>query len=90
MDIGFALLPAFRRQGYAREAASATLEYARGVLGRGRIAAITSPDNEASAKLLQGLGFRFERMIRLASDATELRLFVSESEERGRAGGRPG
>jgi RimJ/RimL family protein N-acetyltransferase len=44
----------------AREAAAATLDYGRRVLGLGRIVAITSPDNEASIRVLETLGLRFE------------------------------
>jgi RimJ/RimL family protein N-acetyltransferase len=77
-DLGFSLLPAWWSKGYAYEAASAVMRHARGVLGVGRILAITSVDNESSIKLLGKLGFRFERMIRLGDDTTELRLFASE------------
>jgi RimJ/RimL family protein N-acetyltransferase len=77
-DLGFSLLPAWWSKGYAHEAASAVMRHARGALGVGRILAITSVDNESSIKLLGKLGFRFERMIRLGEDATELRLFASE------------
>jgi RimJ/RimL family protein N-acetyltransferase len=44
----------------AREAAAATLDYGRRVLGLGRIVAITSPDNEASIRVLETLGLRFD------------------------------
>jgi RimJ/RimL family protein N-acetyltransferase len=54
------------------------LEHARGLLGIGRILAITSVDNESSIRLLGKLGFRFERMVRLGDDPTELRLFASK------------
>jgi RimJ/RimL family protein N-acetyltransferase len=78
-DLGFSLLPAWWSKGYAHEAASAVMQQAHGPLGLGRILAITSVDNEPSIKLLRKLGFRFERMVRLGDDPTELRLFASES-----------
>jgi RimJ/RimL family protein N-acetyltransferase len=77
-DIGFAFLPKFWAKGYAYEAAAAVLAYGKTALGLNRIVAITSPDNHASARLLEKLGLRFERTIRLSKDAEEVRLFVSE------------
>jgi RimJ/RimL family protein N-acetyltransferase len=77
-DLGFSLLPAWWSKGYAYEAASGVMQHARGPLRLGRILAITSVDNESSIKLLGKLGFRFERMIRLGDDPSELRLFASE------------
>ena len=76
-DLGFSLLPAYWSMGYAFEAASAVMRHARGTLRLGRILAITSVDNESSIRLLGKLGFRFERLIRLGDDTTELRLFSS-------------
>lgn len=78
VDIGFAFLPEYRTKGYAHEAASATMEYGKDALGLKRIVAITSPDNEASGKLLEKLGLRFEQMIRLSENAEEVRLFSSD------------
>ena len=75
-DIGFAFLPAYWAKGYAVESAAAVMNYAREVLGLTRIVAITSPDNEASAKLLGKIGLRFERMIKLSEDAEEVKLFT--------------
>lgn len=77
-DLGFSLLPAYWSQGYALEAAAAVMRDARRRLGLGRVLAITSPDNDPSIRLLGRLGFRFERMMRLAEDAAEVRLFVNE------------
>jgi len=78
VDLGFALRPAFWGRGYAFEAASAVLAHARGPLGRRRIVAITSLENEASIQLLGKLGFRFERVARFTEGGDELRLFASE------------
>jgi len=77
-DIGFAFLPAYWSKGYAVESAAAVMNYAREVLGLTRIVAITSPDNEASAKLLGKIGLRFERMIKLSEAAEEVKLFTPE------------
>jgi RimJ/RimL family protein N-acetyltransferase len=76
-DLGFAFMPQFRGQGYAVESAQAVLDYARKVLGMQRVVAITSPDNDDSIKLLQRIGFRFERMVRLADGDEEVRLFAA-------------
>ena len=76
VDIGFAFLPAFRRNGYAYESATAMLEYAKDVLEIERIVAITSLDNENSGKLLEKLGLRFDKIIRLPNDDKESRLYV--------------
>ena len=75
-DIGFAFLPAYWSKGYALESAAAVMNYAREVLGLPRIVAITSLDNEASAKLLEKIGLRFERLIKLSEDAEEVKLFT--------------
>jgi RimJ/RimL family protein N-acetyltransferase len=80
VDLGFAFLPGFRGQGYAYEAAAATLAYGRSVLGLKRIVAIANPDNHASAGLLEKLGFRFERMLSLTKD-DQVKLFVSDRKE---------
>jgi RimJ/RimL family protein N-acetyltransferase len=77
VDIGYAFLPAYWSKGYASEAAAAVLDYAKTVLRLQRIVAITSPDNQSSIKLLQKLGMRFDKMIRLSEDDHEVQLFVS-------------
>lgn len=76
VDIGYAFLPEFRSQGYAIEAARATLDFARDTLKMDRILAIVTPDNERSIHLLSKLGLKFERMIVMPNDAVELKLFV--------------
>ena len=77
-DIGFAFLPKFWARGYAYESADAVMAYGKTVLGLNRIVAITSPDNYASGRLLEKLGLRFERIIHLLNDASEVRLFASD------------
>lgn len=76
VDVGFALLPAHWRRGYAAEAAAAVIEHGRTRLGLKRIVAITSPDNVASIALLEKLGLKFEAMIRLGDDPREVRLLA--------------
>lgn len=77
-DIGFAFMPEFWSKGFAFEAASAALQDARERLKLSRILAITSLDNEASIKLLERLGFRFESVIRLSEDREQVKLFTKD------------
>ena len=60
-DIGFAFLPDFWNKGFAFEAAAAVLNDARKRMKLDRVLAIVNPDNEPSIRLLEKLGFRFER-----------------------------
>jgi RimJ/RimL family protein N-acetyltransferase len=76
VDLGFAFLPEYRAQGYAYESAAAVLAYGQSVFSLKRIVAITSPDNDRSAKLLEKLGFTFEKMIQLPDDEGEVKLFA--------------
>ena len=75
VDVGFAFLPDYWSRGYAFEAAAAVINYGKEVLGLRRIVAITSLDNEASIKLLEKLGLKFEGLIKLGEDQREVRLF---------------
>jgi len=79
-DIGFAFLPPYRSQGYAREAAGAVLAYGRDQLGLTRLLAIVNPSNEPSIRLLERLGFSYESMVRLTPASPELKLFASNVE----------
>src|SRR5271154_4488596 len=74
-DVGFAFLEQFWSKGYAVESAAAVLAHARAILNLERVVAITSPDNGKSIGVLEKIGFRFARAIRLAADTPELRLF---------------
>lgn len=76
VDIGFSIRRKFWRKGFAHEAAVAVLDYGRSALKLPRIVAITAPDNNSSMKLLEKLGLRFEKMIRLPGQTAETRLFV--------------
>ncbi|MCG8425620.1 MAG: GNAT family N-acetyltransferase [Proteobacteria bacterium] len=77
VDVGFAFLPPFRRQGYGFESASAVIGHGRAVLGLDRIVAVTQPDNVGSIHLLEKLGLHFERMVKVSDDGQECKLFVS-------------
>ena len=77
VDLGFAFLSRFWAQGYATESASAVMSYGTKDLGIPRIVAITSQDNPASARLLEKLGFRFERMAQLTAGAAEVKFYAS-------------
>jgi RimJ/RimL family protein N-acetyltransferase len=75
VDLGFALLPRFRGAGYAFEAAAGVMRYAGATLRLPRVVAITALDNERSARLLQKLGFRYERLIPYPGEEEPVRLF---------------
>ena len=79
VDVGFAVHPAFRHQGYAFEAAEAVIRHGREVLGLQRIVAIVSPDNHASIKLLRRLGLQYERNVRASDVDRETALFTPEA-----------
>jgi ribosomal-protein-alanine N-acetyltransferase len=78
VDIGYALLPRYWSKGYAVEAARATKAYAKDVVGLQRIVAIVDPTNEASMRVVEKLGFRYEKMVRLSADDIDLKLFGVE------------
>ena len=77
-DIGFAFVPEFWAQGYAAESAVAVMDYGKSALGMQRILAVTASDNSGSIALLEKIGLRFERMIKLPDDDDEIKLFSSE------------
>ncbi len=76
-DLGYAILSRYCGHGYAHEAASATLTYAREQLAVGRILAITAMENPASIRLLEKLGFEFEEVRQLPGIAAQSRVFSS-------------
>jgi RimJ/RimL family protein N-acetyltransferase len=73
-DIGFAFLPEFEGKGYGFESANAMMKYGRERLGFSEVLAITTLDNEASGKLLEKIGFAFDKNIDTPEGET-LRLF---------------
>jgi RimJ/RimL family protein N-acetyltransferase len=75
VDVGFSILERFCRQGYTYEAAVAVMDYGRNVLGLPRIVGVTAPDNRASIHLLEKLGLKLQRRIRLPGYGPESLLF---------------
>lgn len=60
-DIGFAFLPEHNGKGYAREIAKAVIDYWFQKLQLERVLAIVLPENFSSIRLLEKLGFRYEK-----------------------------
>jgi [ribosomal protein S5]-alanine N-acetyltransferase len=75
VDMGFAMLERHSGRGYAGEAARRVVRHAREDLGLTRLAGITQPDNAASIALLEKLGMRFERTLRLPGETVDLNLY---------------
>lgn len=73
-DIGFAFLPAYGKNGYALEAASAVLDSMRKAGQTKKVNAITVPENTNSTRLLVKLGFGFEG--KFIHDEEELDLYT--------------
>lgn len=76
VDVGFAYLPQFVGQGYATEAARATLHYGRTVLGLKRIVAITAPDNASSIKVLRKIGLHHTSTLKVSGYQSDSLLFT--------------
>jgi len=74
-DLGFAFLEQHWRKGYAVEASAGVLEHAR-ELGLTHILAITALDNRGSIAVLEKLGFRYDKTIRLPTHDADSRLFT--------------
>lgn len=74
-DIGFSLLPDYRGQGYAGEAAIEILRHARDDLGLKRLTALVSPQNIPSIGLIEKLGLKFDRFITMPGDEEEISLY---------------
>ena len=75
VDIGYAFLPKFWSKGFAVESALAVKQFARERIGLQRIVAITDPRNLPSNRVLEKIGMKFEKMVRLGEDDIELKLF---------------
>jgi [ribosomal protein S5]-alanine N-acetyltransferase len=60
LDLGYILAPQHQGKGYGTEAVRAVLDYCVGRLGAHRVQALVHPDNTASIRLVERLGFRCE------------------------------
>ena len=78
VDVGFAFLERHMGRGYAREAAEAVVAQGWEKFDLPRIVAITTPDNVRSIRLLEAIGFRFERVFRMPDDDEDLNLYAKE------------
>ncbi|RLV58457.1 N-acetyltransferase [Parashewanella curva] len=68
VEIGYAYLPCYWGNGYAREAAQAIYRYGYDKLKVHRIMAVVRPDNPGSKAVLSGLGLRYIRDIMLPDE----------------------
>jgi len=76
VDVGYAFLPEHWGQGYAFEAANATVGHGARKFGLGRIVGVVSDHNTASIRVLEKVGMRYERMVPLRPDEPEVRLYA--------------
>jgi RimJ/RimL family protein N-acetyltransferase len=79
VDLGYAFLPAGRGAGYATEAAAAVIDYAGSRFGIRRLAAIVSPDNSASIRVLERLGFDRTGQVRFPDDGDLCEHFLLDT-----------
>jgi ribosomal-protein-alanine N-acetyltransferase len=76
IDIGFALLPEFEKQGYAFESVFYLKEIAFTEFKLNQISGITSKKNKSSQDLLMKIGLKFEENIVLPNETEEILLYT--------------
>lgn len=79
VEVGFAFLPGYRSKGFAFEATKAILDYAAKTLKISPIVAVTHLENKQSGKLLERLGFRFDKIIKPTSFEEPKKLFIPKN-----------
>ncbi|EKO3798960.1 GNAT family N-acetyltransferase [Vibrio harveyi] len=77
-DIGYGYLPSAYGKGYAKEAASVVVDFAREEMNIENLVAITNNDNIRSIRLLEKLGFQFERVEQTYDNGRTLQLYTKE------------
>jgi RimJ/RimL family protein N-acetyltransferase len=77
-DLGFAFLQRFWSRGFAVEAASATLDYARRKLNLRSVYGVVTPENARSIRLLESLGFRLVRSVKVPGQVLEANLYETK------------
>lgn len=75
LDIGYAILPEFEKMGYATEAASCMMEFAR-EMEVSRVRAIIHPQNRESANLVLKLGFTFSENTTLPDETEPVDIYL--------------
>jgi len=78
VDIGFAFLPAYWRQGFAVESARAVKAHARDQFQLPRLLAVVQPENQPSIRVLEKIGLQLEGRVRLSPDDCDLQLYGSD------------
>ena len=76
-DIGFAFLQKFWARGYGFESGAAVMNYGKSVLGFERVYGVTAPGNIGSIRLLEKLGLRFEKRLRIPEHQDDRLLFTT-------------
>lgn len=82
IDIGFAFLPEYEKQGFAYEASKCLLTAAFDEFAIETVLAITSQDNFSSQKLLEKLGLHPEGLTTLPGSEEEILLYKIERKDR--------
>jgi [ribosomal protein S5]-alanine N-acetyltransferase len=78
VDLGFAIASEHEGQGIAYEAATACLEFAQRSCSLTRVVAIALPENARSLRLLERLGFAFERRLTMPGATEEVLLLARD------------
>lgn len=81
VDIGFSFLPEYFGKGYGYEAASRILRAGFEEYGLQKISAITVKENIASQKLIEKLGLKFQKIVRIPNDPEDLLYYEISKEE---------
>lgn len=71
-DIGFSFLPEFQGKGYGYEAAQKILRAGFEDFSLNKISAMTTKENTASQKLIEKLGLKFQKIVRIPNDPEDL------------------
>jgi len=80
VEIGFAILTSYQKQGIVTETGIAVRDYAINNLGLGRLAGITAIDNYRSAAALEKIGLSFKKNIQLAEFPGETKYFLLKAD----------
>lgn len=75
-ELGFVIDVAFQRKGLAYEVCRAILQYAKEELFFDKVQALAEPDNQASLRLLEKLGFVWQR--RVVEAGRKYELFIKD------------